>query len=186
MSEQTPPDALAERRRTEEAVQRITNRSTWILAVGGIVVGAIGLLFPQTSLQAVALILGTYFIVVGIGRASTAITSDTASVWGKAVLIALAVLVLVVGVLCLNNPFHSVGALDVLVGVGLILDGLAGAAAALLLGEIEGRRAAITAAVVSAAVGVVVLILPQADLRLLLLTGAIGLVAIGVATVVAL
>jgi uncharacterized membrane protein HdeD (DUF308 family) len=170
---------------TEREVRRVVRRWAWVAGNASVLVGLFGVFFPQQTLGAVALVVGIYFVVTGIGRVATAADSKGPLV-SRLVAGILGAGVVVAGVLALNNPFRSLGALDVLVGVGLIVDGAACLGIAFLLTERRTRGSLIVPAIGSGIAGVIVLVVQSDTLTGLLLVAAVCFVVLGVATIIAL
>jgi uncharacterized membrane protein HdeD (DUF308 family) len=174
---------------TDESIQRevrrVIRRWAWCAAIASVVIGVVGVAFPQKTLGAVALVVGTYFIVTGIGRVGTAFDSPR-PLGARVVVGILGAAVVLAGVLCLNNPFRTGAALDVLIGTGLVLDGAACLGIAFLIAERGTRATLIVSGVVSAAAGVIVLVTQSSTLAGLLLIAAICFLALGLVTVASL
>ena len=173
----------AEREAIRAEVGRRTRR--WILAAAGtaVLLGAVGLLLPDRSLQVISLVLGVYFVATGISRAGAAYDSDAPT--ARRVIVALlGAAVVGVGVLCLNHPFRDVPALDLLIGGGLLLDGLAGVGIGLLSRARAAGRAPVLTGALSIGAGIVIVITQPATLGALLTVVAICLLIIGLVTIV--
>jgi uncharacterized membrane protein HdeD (DUF308 family) len=170
---------------TQREVRRVIRRWAWAGANASVLVGLFGVLFPQRTLGAVALVVGIYFIVTGIGRVATAVDSK-APVATRLIAGILGAAVVLAGVLALNNPFRSIAALDVLVGVGLVVDGAACLSIAFLLAERGTRRSLVIPGIASVVAGAVVLVVQASTLTGLLFVAAVCFVVLGAATIVAL
>jgi uncharacterized membrane protein HdeD (DUF308 family) len=169
----------------EREVRRVIRRWAWCAAIASVLVGVVGVAFPQRTLQAVALVVGTYFIVTGIGRVGTAFDSPR-SLGGRVVVGILGAAVVVAGVLCLNNPFGTTAALDVLIGIGLIIDGAACLGIAFLIAERGTRATLVVSGAISVVAGVVVLVTRTSTLTGLLFIAAICFLVLGLATLASL
>jgi uncharacterized membrane protein HdeD (DUF308 family) len=169
----------------EREVRRVIRRWAWCAAIASVVIGVVGVAFPQRTLGAVALVVGTYFIVTGIGRVGTAFDSPR-PLGARVVVGILGAAVVLAGVLCLNNPFRTGAALDVLIGTGLVLDGAACLGIAFLIAERGTRATLVVSGVVSAVAGVSVLVTQSSTLAGLLLIAAICFLALGLVTVASL
>jgi uncharacterized membrane protein HdeD (DUF308 family) len=172
-------------------IQQIQRRWRIIAGAAAVAAGAVGLLWPHNALRLVALLFGVYLIVVGISRVTGSVSAAAPS-GSRAAQIALGALVVVTGILCLNNPFGSVTALTWLVGVGWVIDGVASVLSVFFRfdpsnGGTSPRRQRATGLVilsgtVSTIAGIVLIAVPYEAVRSLLFFGSFSLVAIGVIT----
>jgi uncharacterized membrane protein HdeD (DUF308 family) len=182
---------MSSSREADEQLRAQIRRVTWrwgtLAAVVALVAGLIGLIFPQQTVKAIGLLLGVYLVVAGISRVSAAI-SDTevtrARRWSVG---ALGVLVVVAGVICLNNPGGTLLALEIVASIGLLIDGIASIVFALVvLRAGEQRAPALITGVVLIAVAVIILAVPQATLAAFVLVSAWALTTLGVVALAAL
>lgn len=169
----------------DDQVHRVVRRWIWWAAITAILVGIAGLVFRQHHEHAVSLVLGIYFIASGIGRVSTAFDAEASTV-RRAVTGGLGAVVIVCGVLCLNNPYHSLTVVDGLVSVALIIDAAACIGVALLSRRGTDRHAALVTATVSAAAAIVIFAVPVETFSTLLTISAACFVIIGLGAVVTL
>lgn len=169
----------------EREVQRVIRRWAWAAACAAVLIGLFFIAFPRRTLEAVALVAGVYFIVAGIGRVATAFGSQRPVV-SRVAVGCLGVAVVIVGALCLNNPLRTVAALDLLIGIGLIVDGVACFVIASLSTERSTRRTIVITALISTLSGGVVLVTQSSTLNAILLVAAICFMVLGVVTILAL
>jgi uncharacterized membrane protein HdeD (DUF308 family) len=173
-------------------VHQIQRRWRILAGAAAILAGAIGLLWPHNALRLVALLFGIYLIVVGISRITGSVSAET-SRGSRAAQVTLGILVVIAGVLCLNNPFGSVAALTWLIGLGWLIDGVASVLSAFLRSEhrtdgsdaprARGRWLLIVGGVVSAIAGIILIAVPYEAVRSLLFFGSLLLLGVGVVTV---
>ncbi|PRY70016.1 uncharacterized membrane protein HdeD (DUF308 family) [Glaciihabitans tibetensis] len=175
-------------------VLEVQRRWRMLAGAAAIVAGAIGLLWPQSALRVVALLFGVYLIVVGISRITGSVSGATSRT-SRAVQVILGGLVVVAGVLCLNNPFGSVTALAWLIGLGWVIDGVASIASVFRRpdgpGDVARGDAAtrgrstglvVIGGVVSVIAGIVLVAVPYDAVRSLLIVGSVLLLVIGAVT----
>jgi uncharacterized membrane protein HdeD (DUF308 family) len=181
-------DATAE---VDARVQQIQRRWRILAGSAAVVAGAMGLLWPHNALRLVALLFGVYLIVVGISRVTGSVSAATPA-GSKVAQIVLGALVVIAGILCLNNPFGSVTALTWLIGVGWVIDGVASVLSVFVRAERPGggtptpqdraRWLIVLGGVVSTIAGVVLVAVPYEAVRSLLFFGSIMLLGIGAVT----
>lgn len=151
-------------------------------AISAIALGVAALVWPGATLITVALLFGAYLVVSGIFRLVIAFTSDSLSTGVRWLVGILGVLIIVAGIIALNNLAQSLLVLAFVIGFGWIFDGVASIA-----GGITGRTAlprwlAIVSGVISIVGGIVVFTLPGLAIVTFLIFGGWILIAIGVAT----
>ncbi|TQO18964.1 uncharacterized membrane protein HdeD (DUF308 family) [Rhodoglobus vestalii] len=155
------------------------------VAMIGLVLGVIGLLFPGATLLTVAILFGVYLIASGMYRimaAFVATSLDSAMRWVTGIL---GLLIVTAGVLCLSNPFESLIALALVVGIGWILEGIVDLVGG-VRGTIHPRWFGWLSGIVSMAAGVAMFVLPAADLVSLVKIGAILMIAVSLTTLLTL
>ncbi|HEV7949275.1 MAG TPA: DUF308 domain-containing protein [Glaciihabitans sp.] len=167
-------------------VQRVFRRWQLIGAVTAIVVGVIGLVWPQSALRAITLLFGVYLIVVGVTRISSAFGgASSGGVW-RWLQVAFGVIVLIAGVLCLNNPFGSAVALTFVIGIGWVLDGIATIVVTFTADATGSRWRSIAIGLVSIVAGGVLMVTPVGALSSFLLIASILLIIIGAVSLITL
>jgi uncharacterized membrane protein HdeD (DUF308 family) len=182
---------MSSSREADEQLRAQIRRVTWrwgILAAGvALVVGLVGLIFPQQTVKAIGLLLGVYLVVAGISRVSAAISDSEVARGRRWSVGALGALVVVAGVICLNNPGGTLLALEIVASIGLLIDGVASIVFALVvLRAGEQRAPALITGVVLIAVAVIILAVPQATLAAFVLVSAWALTTLGVVALAAL
>ena len=155
-------------------------------AISAIALGVAALVWPGATLITVALLFGAYLVVSGIFRLVIAFTSDSLSPGIRWFVGIMGVLIIIAGIIALNNLAQSLLVLAFVIGFGWIFDGVAAIA-----GGITGRTAlprwlAIVSGVISIIGGIVVFTLPGLAIVTFVIFGGWILIAIGVATLFSL
>jgi uncharacterized membrane protein HdeD (DUF308 family) len=151
------------------------------IAVIGILLGIIGLIFPGATLFTVAVLFGSFLVASGIFRIMAAVTADALSTplrWLSAVL---GVFVVIAGIVCLANPWRSLIVLAFVIGIGWIADGVIDFMAG-LRSAIRPRWFGFVSGIVSIAGGVAMFVLPAAGVVALVTIGAVLLIVVSVTT----
>lgn len=155
------------------------------VAVIGLVLGVIGLLFPGATLLTVAVVFGIYLIASGMYRFMASFVANNLDSPMRWVTGVLGLLIVVAGILCLSNPFDALGALAFVIGAGWILEGLIDLVGG-VRGTIHPRWFGWLSGIVSIAAGVAMFVLPAAGLFSLVAIGAILMIAVSVTTLLTL
>lgn len=156
------------------------------VSIIGILLGIVALVWPGATLLTVAILFGSYLVVVGVFRVSAAITVDSLGTGLRWVLGILGVFIIVAGIFCLANPFSSLIVLAFIIGIGWILDGLVDVTSG-ATGTTSGPKSlAIVSGVVSIIAGIVVFLLPGLAIATFVLFGAILLIIVSATTLLAL
>jgi uncharacterized membrane protein HdeD (DUF308 family) len=134
------------------------------VAVIGVILGIIGLVFPGPTLLTVAILFGVYLILSGVFRITTALVADRLSVGLRWLTGTMGLLVLIAGIFCLSNPFRSLAVLAFVIGVGWIAEGI----------------------ILAIAAGISMFWLPLAGLAVLVTVGAILLLIVSGTTLLTL
>lgn len=163
-------------------VDRIRLERGWLIAIAviALVLGLTGLFFPGASLLTIAIVFGVYLIAVGVYRLTSAFTPGAASGPVRLFTGLIGVLVLITGIMALSNPFGTIFALGVVIGIGWILEGVAHLA--LLSSSRSGRKPwqLVVGAIVDIVAGIVMLILPGSGVAALVLIGSVTLLVLAV------
>jgi len=170
----------------DSQVRAVFRRGAWIAATSAVLVGAFGLIFPQAALRSVALLFGIYLIVAGISRVFTAVSGREMRTGWRWFVGLMGLLVIVAGVLCLTNPFDTLLAIELIIGIGWMVDGLICIITAFALFRRGTRATLVLTGLASFALGLVVILLPGAAIVGFLFVTAIFLVVIGVVGIVSL
>lgn len=163
-------------------VDRIRMERGWLIAVAviALLLGLAGLLFPGPSLLTIAIVFGVYLTAAGVYRLVSAFTPGAAGGGVRLFVGAIGVLVLITGIMALSDPFRTIFALGVVIGIGWILEGVGHLA--LLSAKRSGRKPwqLVVSAAIDIVAGIVMLILPGAGLQALVVTGSIILIVLAV------
>lgn len=160
-------------------VKAVFRRAAWITAISAASAGLLALLFPTATLTILALIVGTYLVVSGILRiASGVTTTGLARSWRTAMLV-IGGLLVVAGVLVLNNPIGGLAAVIVITGIGWIIDGLGYVLAAVLLRRERVTWPLAVAGVTLIVCGILAIAIPVPAISALVTLFAVLLLVIG-------
>ncbi len=155
------------------------------VAVIGVILGVIGLIFPGPTLLTVAILFGVYLILSGVFRITTALVADRLSIGLRWLTGTMGLLVLIAGVFCLSNPFRSLGVLAFVIGVGWIAEGIIDFMAG-LRSTVTPRWLAFVSGILAIAAGISMFWLPLAGLSVLVVVGAILLLIVSATTLLTL
>ncbi len=167
-------------------VRRQFRRGAWVGAIVAVLVGLFGLIFPHTALAFVALLIGVYLVISGILRLITAIGSSTLGTGVRWVLGIIGVALVVGGILALNNPFGTLVALVIVLGISLIIDGVGYILAGFSVRHAPGWWAIALAGLLLIVAGIAVLITSLHALAAFLFFFSLLLVAVGAVSIVVL
>lgn len=153
----------------------------WVIgaAVAALVFGVVGLLATDAALLGIAMIFGVALLIVGLSRLIIAFAggAPTRERWFSGIL---GGIVLIAAVLCLSNPWDSLVALGLVIGLGWVADGVASIASATGGFRVAPRWLPVVAGIVSIVGGVIVMIFPVTGLATFVLVASILLIVIGV------
>ncbi|MBA8847590.1 DUF308 domain-containing protein [Microcella alkalica] len=157
-----------------------------LLIVGAVsaLLGVVALTWPSATLVTIAVLFGAHLVTVGALRLLVALRGPAlprALRWFVAVLGAI---VLVAGIIAIASPAAGLALLVTVVGLGWIIDGVAGLFGGLPEAATAPRGLAIATCALSIAAGILVLALPAAALATVLAVGATFLIAVGLLLVV--
>jgi uncharacterized membrane protein HdeD (DUF308 family) len=178
-------DSTTSRFTSAEAILRAHRGQLMAVVVIGLVLGVIGLLFPGATMLTVAVLFGIYLIASGMYRimsASVANNLDFSMRWVTGIL---GLLIVIAGILCLSNPFQSLIALALAIGIGWILEGIVDLVGG-VRGTIHPRWFGWVSGIVSMAAGVAMFVLPAAGIYSLVAIGAILMTAVSITTLLTL
>ena len=151
-----------------------------------IVVGILVLAWPGATLLVVAVLFGIQLIVLGALRIALSSVAPADPPWLKPLAIAMGVLTVIAGIICLLRPGTSLLVIAIFLAIGWIFEGIAALAQAFLADRSVGARIFfIISGIISVVAGLVVAIFPGSSLALLTRFGGILLVIIGIAEVAA-
>ncbi|GAA3506744.1 hypothetical protein GCM10019016_138590 [Streptomyces prasinosporus] len=151
----------------------------WVLgsAVATFVPGVVVLVWPESTLHVLAVLIGLYLLVTGAFRFVGAFAREDQGERLPGLL--LAVLHVLAGVLCLRDPLQTVTALSLIVGAVWLVSGMLTLFAALAARDLPHRGVLLGAAVFAMVAGVVVLALPAESARALTRLLGLWLVLLG-------
>jgi len=155
------------------------------IAVVGLVLGVVALVWPGATLVTIAIVFGLYLLMSGLFRISVAIFSSTSGALWRVLGVVLGVLLVAAGVYCLVNPEQSLAVLAWVIGFGWIAEGIIDVMAG-VQGLASPAWLAIVSGVVSIIAGIVTFTLPSLAIQTFLLVGAILLIVVSVTTLLTL
>jgi uncharacterized membrane protein HdeD (DUF308 family) len=170
----------------DSQVRTVFRRGAWIAAIGALLVGAFGLIFPQAALRSVALLFGIYLIVAGISRVFTALSGKEMQAGWRWFVGLMGFVVIIAGALCLANPFGTLIAVELIIGIGWMIDGLICIITAFALFRRGSGATLVLTGLASFVLGLAVILIPGAAILGFLFVTAIFLVVIGVVGIVSL
>ena len=156
-----------------------------VLGIVAIVVGVAAFAWPTATVRVVGLLFGLNLVVTGVVRTVQLPFAPGYPLVYRLVGGIVGVLTAVVGFLCIRNVANSVKLLLIVVAVGWLLDGFAELFLSIWDRGTAGRGWRITAGLGSIVAALVVLVWPELTLATFLAVGAIILIVVGVAQVVA-
>lgn len=157
-------------------------KSWWMLAVLGvvsIVAGVLALVYPDITLLAVGLIFGIYLLMAGVFELVNAIIGDAES---RALSAIVGIVGLIAGLVCLRRPGESLLALVVVLGIYLIVTGVAELVRA--IGSAEHRGWGIVGALADLVLGILIMAVPKVSLVTLALLFGLSLILRGAISLV--
>jgi uncharacterized membrane protein HdeD (DUF308 family) len=155
----------------------------WMLAVLGVaslVCGVLAIVYPDITLLAAGIIFGFYLMLAGVFELVEAIVGDAAS---RALSAIVGIVALIAGLICLRRPGESLLAIVVVVGVYLVVTGIARLVRA--FASVEHRGWSLLSAVVDLILGILVLSWPDESLVTLAVLFGISLIVRGIFALVA-
>ncbi len=175
--------STTDRRAPETTVSILALHRGQLIAVAviGIILGLIGLIFPTEALLFIAIIFGVYLIVAGIFRINFALTAHDLHTGIRWLAALLGLLIVATGVLCLADPFSALLVLAYVIGIGWIASGISDIVNA-IQGATRFRWLGWLSGIVGILAGIVVFILPAAGITVFLLVGSILLIAVSIAS----
>ncbi|WP_250549147.1 HdeD family acid-resistance protein [Pseudonocardia sp. H11422] len=149
--------------RVAGTARRVGGSRGWAIALGAltIVAGLLVLIWPRQTVAVLAVILGLELIVVGIFRIVAAFSLQGVSGGARALVMALGVLAVVVGILVLLRPLQTAALVAVLVGLFWVISGIVDIVRA-VTGTVPSRGWAFVMGAFTLFAGVIVLAFPLA------------------------
>jgi uncharacterized membrane protein HdeD (DUF308 family) len=155
------------------------------LAVIGLGLGIVALVWPGATLLTIAIVFGIYLVSSGIFRITVSFLSHDATTALRWLSGILGVLLVAAGVYCLASPERSLLVLAFVIGFGWIAEGVVDVMAG-VQGVITPRWLALVSGAVSIIAGVVAFTLPGVAVATFLLLGAILLIVVSISTLLTL
>ena len=164
---------------------RVGRSRGWSVAFGVItlIAGILVLVWPGSSVLALAVLLGIWLLVAGVFRLVAAVALNAAQGSSRVLIALIGVLAILVGILCLARPFQTATALALLLGAFWIVAGVIEFFHGVAGDSTTGRGWAIAGGVLSVIAGIVVLAYPGASLIVLALLFGIWLIVLGAVTI---
>lgn len=151
------------------------------LGAVALVLGIIVVALPSKTAVLLSVIFGIYFIVSGIIRVAQAIALKSITVGLRIFLGIIGVLLVIAGAYILTDPIVGAITIGLLIGISWIFEGVA----TLILPTEDGKRGwSIFGAIVTILAGIIVLFIPLAALDVLIIVTGIGLIVVGIVTIV--
>lgn len=102
------------------------SRVAWgVRAVVALVIGVLVLVWPQATVSVLAVLIGIYFVILGIVRVVQGFTDKELNGGGRAANFVLGAIILAAGVIVIRNPFETAVFVVILIGVSWIFEGVA-------------------------------------------------------------
>ncbi|MFJ9542262.1 HdeD family acid-resistance protein [Streptomyces sp. NPDC101225] len=166
------------------ALEQLGRSWTWVLAsaIMTLVPGVLVLVWPDETLHVLAVLIGLYLLVNGAFR-FVAVFAGIGLV-ERVVSLAMSILFVLAGVLCLRNPLQTIAAVSLIVGVVWLVTGILTLYTAIAAEDMPHRGFVLGIAVIGIVAGIVVLAMPTESARALTRLLGLWLVLLGAAEVV--
>ena len=151
------------------------------VAVVGLVLGIVALVWPDATLTTIAIIFGIYLVASGIFRITVAVLPHPGGAGLRWLSGILGLLVTAAGVFCLASPEKSLVVIAFVIGFGWIMDGIVD----FMLGlrsAIRPRWFGFVSGIISIAAGVAMFVLPATGIETLVFIGSALLIVVSVTT----
>ncbi|MEO8908391.1 MAG: DUF308 domain-containing protein [Microbacteriaceae bacterium] len=158
---------------------------TFVIAVVGIVLGVMALIWQGATLSFVGVVFGAYLIVSGVVRIAAAFVSRHIGVWHRLLIGLLGVIIVAAGILCIADPLQSIVLLAFVIGVGWIAAGIIDLVGA-VTGAIVPRWLGLISGAFSLIAGLVAWTLPTLTIQAFIVVGAILLIAVSLMSLLTL
>ena len=101
-------------------------RLVWgIRAAAALIIGVLVLVWPQSTINILAVLLGIYFVILGIVRLILGFADKDLNGGGRVANFILGAVVLAAGVIVIRNPFETAVFIVILIGISWIFEGVA-------------------------------------------------------------
>lgn len=151
----------------------------WVFVIVGflcMVAGVIVLAHPKNSLATIAVVIGIFLVIDGIVDVLVSLLSATDR---RALNVLIGVVGIVIGIILIRHPLHSVAAVAIFVGLWLIVAGSVRLASA--VDERRGRGWRLLVALVEIVGGIVIVASPGIGVTTLAVLAGIALILRGIA-----
>ena len=155
------------------------------VAILGLVLGILALVWPGASLITVAVIFGAYLLASGIFRIVAAFTAPLLTTGQRWLTALLGVVVVIAGYLALSNLFTSLLAIGLLIGIAWISEGILDISAA-VGGALKPAWLGWVSGVLSIIAGIVCFFLPGVAVHVFITIGAFLLIFVSLSTLLTL
>ena len=159
----------------------------WILARGimAILLGIIALVWPSMTLVVLAIMIGIWLVMDGVGRLVNAFALRRLAGSDRLLIGLFGLLSLVAGVIALWNPFATLGALAILMAIWLIVAGVGEITTAIAIRKaVKGEWLLVISGILAIILGIVVFAMPGASLVTIALLVGINALILGIFLVV--
>jgi len=164
------------------------NRVRLGLGVSGLaalIIGALITFWPTDSAEVLALLLGIYWIVAGVGYFLVGILTKGLDGWSRVLDILMAIIFVIGGIVVVSSPISSVVTLALVLGIMLgVLWLFEGILAIVQSGDVPSRGWAIFFGIVSILAGLCVMFAPIWSAAALFWIAGIGLMVLGIVQIV--
>lgn len=159
-------------------------KSVLLTGILSVILGAMVLKWPDTTIVVAAIFFGAYLLVTGVSQVFHAFTLHISG-GGRALLFISGAASLVLAVLCIRHLGDAIWLLAIWIGIGFIFRGVAEAATAISEPGTPGRGWQIILGIITLIAGIIVMSYPISSLATLTLVVGIWLIIIGVAEIIA-
>ncbi|RSM60385.1 hypothetical protein DMH04_54120 [Kibdelosporangium aridum] len=152
-----------------QTAARVTATATAIIGLGVVTAatGVVVLVWPEATLQVIAVVFGIFAVTDGVLRLVSALIADARSEGWRMLLALQGVLSVLVGIVVLRHPFQTLAVLTLLLGLFWVVGGLLQVVHGLGSPAMRGRAWSVGAGLISLAAGIVVLAYTSATLLVL-------------------
>ncbi|KGJ71686.1 hypothetical protein GY21_20475 [Cryobacterium roopkundense] len=166
-------------------VRRAHRGALITISIIGLVLGAIGLVWPQATLFTVAIIFGIYLIASGIFRIAAAFMQDEVTAGMRWLSGILGAFVVAAGIFCIADPVASLTVLAFVIGIGWIAEGVIDIVGG-VRSVVKPRWFAFVSGTLSIVAGFVMFVLPTLALAAFVIVASILLIVVSVSTLLTL
>ncbi|WP_195909014.1 HdeD family acid-resistance protein [Microlunatus sp. Gsoil 973] len=164
---------------------RLVRISFGLTGIVAVILGILLLVVPGRTLHFAAILLGIHFLIAGVMRIGLGAFGQLPGSQNRVLGILFGALMLIAGIIILRDTTAAVGTLLIIIvlftGIGWIMDGIM---AIVESGRAQSRVWAVLYGVVTTLAGVIVLAVPGWTARWLIIFAAIGLIVIGISSVI--